>query len=158
MISVWGSSIASWAGGGERVCVSSCNEERHMNPAQVLPQARTQGWLRSSTSATAEDWQEGEAEQAANSGWMVQQFTPTLCSTFVTPDIRSAHLWTKCCCNLDTSLTLTAKYITTLIYKYNNNISKLNSRQNRKQMFFLFKNVPYIIQGLYTLNESIISS
>ncbi|TNN44428.1 hypothetical protein EYF80_045382 [Liparis tanakae] len=33
-----------------------------------------------------------DPQQEANSGWTVQQLTPTLCSTLVTPAIRSAHL------------------------------------------------------------------
>ena len=32
------------------------------------------------------------AEKGVNSGWMVQQLTPTLCSTLVTPDNKSPHL------------------------------------------------------------------
>lgn len=62
MINVWGSAVASRAGGEDRVCVCSCNEEQHMNPAQVLLQARRQGRLRSSVSATAGDRQEVEPE------------------------------------------------------------------------------------------------
>lgn len=94
-ISGWGSSVDSLAEGCRSVWVSSRKEEQHMNSAQAFLQARRQGGEGSSMWATAEASQEEEPEQEINSGWTVQQFTPTLCSTLVTPDIRSAHLWTN---------------------------------------------------------------
>lgn len=94
-ISDWGSSVVSLAEGGSSVWVSSPKEEQHMNSSQAFLQPTRQGREGSSMWATVEASQEEEPEQEINSGWTVQQFTPTLCSTSVTPDIRSAHLWTN---------------------------------------------------------------
>lgn len=93
-ISGWGSSLVSLAEGGGSVWVSSPKEEQHMNSVQAFLQASRQGREASPMWATVASHEE-EPEQEINSGWTVQQFTPTLRSTFVTPDIRSAHLWTN---------------------------------------------------------------
>lgn len=103
MTSVWGSSFVSPPGGASTLLLSSKGEQ-HMLPAQAFPQARLQasGGGRDGSSL----WTSGEAsppslpaedaeQQEANSGWTVQQVTPTLFNTLVTPDIRSAHLDTN---------------------------------------------------------------
>lgn len=99
MTNVWGSSFVSPAGGTCRILLSSSKGEQHILPAQAFVQARLQARRRgregSSTWTTGEASRGEEPEQEANSGWTVQQFTPTLCSTLVTSDIKSAHLLIK---------------------------------------------------------------
>lgn len=92
MTNVRCSSFVSPAGGVSRILLSSSKGEQHILSAQAFGQAKLQarrwGMKGSSTGTTGEASQ----EQEANSGWTVQQFTPTLRSTLVTPDIKSAHL------------------------------------------------------------------
>lgn len=72
---------------------------QHILEAQASPQARLQvgtGGREGSSfwvTGVAPPWLPADdAEQVANSGCTVQQLTPTLFSTLVTPNIRSAHL------------------------------------------------------------------
>lgn len=82
--------VVSPAGGASRILLSSSTGEQHILPSQAFVQARLQARRRGREASL------GEApEQEANSGWMVQQFTPTLRSTLVTLDIRSVHLIMK---------------------------------------------------------------
>lgn len=96
MTSVWGSSFVSPAGGATTPLVSSSSGEQHMLPAQASPQARLQtergGREGSSLWTTGVVSLPEDPEEEANSGCTVQQLTPTLCSTLVTPDITSVHL------------------------------------------------------------------
>lgn len=75
------------AGGGT---FSSSDGEQQMLAAQASVQARLQVWWWAMDMSSL--WMTEGQEREANSGWMVQHLTPTLCSTFKTPEIRSAHL------------------------------------------------------------------
>lgn len=98
MIKVWGSSFVSPLGGARRLWIASSGGEQHILLAQAFPQERLHA--RGGGGEGSSLWITGEApsslpnEVESNSGWTVQQLTPALRSTLVTPDIISAHLHT----------------------------------------------------------------